>query len=97
MSNLKIYTAWGKNGAPNTIVEGEERPKFINGTLMPDCDEVIFAIQAATWEEAMSIYNLRLGHDPYRPIGEPANCPKCDAIYYPEGSGECWRCGKAEE
>ncbi len=92
MSKLKTYTAWGKNGSPNTFIAGGERPKFTNGTLMPDCDEMIFSIQAATWEEAMAIYNLRLGFDPYRPNGSSGNCPKCNAICYPEGSGECWKC-----
>ena len=96
MSKLKIFTAWGTKGTPNTLVDGEGRPKFANGTLMPNCDELIFTIQAATWEEAMAIYNIRLGHDPYRPIGKPEKCPKCGAVFYPKGSGECWRCGKVE-
>ncbi len=74
MSILNTYTAWGMNGLPQTFVEGEERPKFSNGTLMPDCGELIFSIQAATWEEAMAIYNLRLGHDPYRPNCSGQEC-----------------------
>jgi hypothetical protein len=54
----------------------------------------LFEVSAATGEEAMSIYNLRMGWEPYKPMGEPKNCPKCGGWFYPEGSGECWHCGK---
>ena len=53
----------------------------------------LFEIEAATSEEASSIYNLRMGFGPYKPMGEPKPCPKCAAWFYPSGSGECWRCG----
>jgi len=56
--------------------------------------EILFEIHAATAEEAAAICNLRLGFGPYEPIGEPARCPHCDSWYYPQGSAECWRCGK---
>lgn len=48
---------------------------------------------AATTEEASSIHNLRMGFGPYQPMGAPEPCPKCGAWFYPEGGGECWRCG----
>jgi hypothetical protein len=54
----------------------------------------LFDLEAETGEEASSIYNLRMGFGPYIPMGEPEPCPKCGAWFYPQGSGECWRCGK---
>jgi hypothetical protein len=54
----------------------------------------LFEVHASTWEEAMSIYHLRMGWEPYVPGGEPEPCPRCEAFFYPDGSGECWRCGK---
>ncbi len=55
----------------------------------------LFSIEADTYEEAMAVYYVRMGFEPYRPEGEPAECPnKCGAHYYPEGSAECPICGK---
>jgi hypothetical protein len=51
----------------------------------------LYDFEAATWEEAMSIHNLRQGFGPYMPAGEPEDCPVCGVPYYPDGSGVCWR------
>lgn len=53
----------------------------------------LYEFAAATAEEASSIHNLRMGFGPYKPMGEPAPCPRCAAWFYPQGSGQCWRCG----
>lgn len=53
----------------------------------------LFECEAHTGEEALSIYHLRMGWGPYTPAGNPAPCPRCGAWFYPEGSGDCWRCG----
>jgi hypothetical protein len=53
----------------------------------------LFDVEAHTAEEAHSIYNLRMGWGPYKPMGEPEHCPKCSEWFYPKGSGDCWRCG----
>ena len=55
---------------------------------------LLWEIDAYTYEEMMSIHNLRCGFGPYNPTGELVNCPKCAAYFYPQGSGDCWRCGK---
>ena len=54
----------------------------------------LFEVEAHTGEEALALYHLRMGWEPYTPAGDPAPCPKCGAWFYPEGSGECWCCGK---
>jgi hypothetical protein len=51
-------------------------------------------LEANTFEEALAVYHVRMGWEPFKPVGEPRSCPKCGAFFYPEGSGECWRCGK---
>jgi len=81
---------------PHTIIEGEGPPKFSNGKPYPDCDKLFWRIESSTFEEAMSIYNLRQGWEPYRPQGEVKPCPNCAAMYYPEGSGQCWQCHHQE-
>ena len=55
---------------------------------------LLWEIDAHTYEEMMAIHNLRCGFGPYNPMGEPENCPQCSAYFYPQGSGDCWRCGK---
>jgi hypothetical protein len=55
---------------------------------------LLWEIDANTYEEMMAIHSLRCGFGPYNPMGEPENCPKCAAYFYPLGSGDCWRCGK---
>jgi hypothetical protein len=54
----------------------------------------LFEIEAHTPEEAMAIYHLRMGWEPYDPGSEAESCPQCAALFYPHASGECWRCGK---
>ena len=92
---MAIYTAWsGKDGSEVTMVPGEDRPRFADGSLQPNCEVLLWRFEAATQEEASAIHHLRLGREPYKPMGKAAPCPKCGATFYPEGSGECWRCGK---
>ena len=77
-----------------TFTEGVDRPRSLDGHEMPGNEILMFQVEAANWEEACSIRNLRLGFEPYTPNGSPQPCPKCSSYYYPEGSGVCWRCGK---
>lgn len=90
----RIFTAWAREGEmfPHSLVCGEEPRHFMKGTVDPDCQILIWRIEACSWEEAMAIYNLRQGWAPYNP-GTPAEpCPKCGALFYPLGSGQCWQC-----
>ena len=91
---MRVYTAWAKAGGPGvlTFSPGEDPPRSGNGEVMPDCDVVLWRVEAATWEEAMAIRNLRCGFEPYKPAGEASPCPDCGALHYAEGSGQCWNC-----
>ncbi len=62
------------------------------GSLSDDAT-LLYTVPAETGEEAMAVHHLRQGFEPYQPQGKAAPCPKCKAIYYPEGYGDCWRCG----
>lgn len=90
----KIYTTWGleKDEQPHTLVEGEGPLRFSNGEADPRCEKLFWIIEACSPEEAMSIYYLRQGWAPYKPEGEAEPCPKCGAMFYPKGSGQCWQC-----
>jgi hypothetical protein len=94
---MKTYSVWTSPKQERvqtiTFVEGKERPRSLNGAFMPDTEVLLFTIDAATWEEAQAIKHLRMGWEPYKPQGGPKPCPRCEAVYYPEGKGECWQCG----
>ena len=92
----RIYEAWQDDGddggaavalgSPESIAEQREK-----GLLGPGA-KMLYQIEAGSWEEAQAVHALRMGWQPYRPNGEPAPCPRCGATFYPQGSGQCWRC-----
>lgn len=93
---MKIYEAWSQDEGKDitfTLVENilDLRQR---GLLSVDA-KFLFRIEAATFEEALAVYHLRIGRLPFQPPGKPAKCPKgCGAYFYPEGSGDCPNCGK---
>lgn len=89
---MRVFTAWGKDGVAHTLVPGDDVPRFANGHPQPDCEDLIYKIEASNWEEASAIYHLRQGWEPFQPILPAQPCPQCGALYYPMGSGQCWRC-----
>lgn len=68
----------------------ETDPKKFQGAGDPD-PTLLYTIDAPTWEEACVVHHLRQGFEPYK-AGKPGECPVCQAVIYPEGSGACWRC-----
>ena len=86
------YEVWSKEG--EMCFSTAESFKGKNSQMIEGM-ELIHTFFAETGEEASSIYNLRVGFGPYKPMGEPELCPKCNvSYYYPKGSGECPYCGK---
>ena len=65
-----IFTAWGKDERANTLIGGE-------GPLPPqlqeeDNSELIWTIEAASYEEAMQKYYTLQGWGTYKPVpGDP--------------------------
>ena len=90
----KTYSVWALKGENigHTLVGGEGPLRFANGEIYEECEERLYVFEASSYEEAMSIYYIRQGWAPYKPQGEAAPCPKCNAMHYPKGSGECWKC-----
>jgi hypothetical protein len=89
---MNIYEAWEtEDGA---LLANSAHMRDIRTNPAVRLTKKLFEISAATQEEASAIYSLRMGFGPYHPMGEPSPCPQCAAWFYPEGSGECWRCGK---
>lgn len=70
-SKMKTYTAWGKDGYANTLIEGEGPVTVGNrpGTpLDEECPELIWMIEAESWEEACAKYRELQGWEPYKPM-----------------------------
>ena len=90
----KAYEGWAAKGSV-TFTLAENIPDLRQrGLLEPDA-KFLHRIDADTFEEALAVHHLRIGREPYRPMGKPAQCPNgCGAYFYPEGSGECPNCGK---
>ena len=91
----KIFECWKTPDLTSitfTTVENAKRQK--EKGLIANNAFLEYAIEADTYEEACAIHNLRQGWGVYKPMGEPQNCPKCNSWFYPEGSGECWQCGR---
>ena len=89
----RIFTAWRSlDGTQISLVPGEGPPKFASGELEPDCKVLLWRIEAGSYEEAAAVRNLRLGWNPYVPMGDALPCPSCGSAYFPEGSGQCWNC-----
>ncbi len=57
--------------------------------------ELLHTIYADTKEEAMAVHHIKMGWEPYVPMGKPQLCPNdCGSYFYPEGSGVCPKCGE---
>lgn len=65
-----IFTAWGRQGdaRPHTLVGGNERPRYVNGEPMEDCERLFWTIEAADWNEANQKYHALQGWAPYTPM-----------------------------
>lgn len=90
------YQAFEQSDGPLLVTEDNARTLRELDILLPT-DILLYEFDAATPEEASAIHNLRQGFEPYKPMWEAARCPDCNAWYYPEGSGICWRCGEQKE
>lgn len=95
--NVKQWEVWQEitdNGVTISFGRSEHILRFKSTGDISDKAECIHKFEAVTYEEAASIYNLRMGYGPYKPHGEPVLCPNhCGSYYYPESSGECPYCG----
>lgn len=90
----RVFQVWldpPDNGLTLTVFQNVQTHRD-NGQLSDEA-RLLYEIVAETYEEAMAIHYLRQGWAPYVPTGEAMPCPQCSTPFYPEGSGDCWRCG----
>ena len=91
----KIFEAWQDEAkqciifAPPEVVEVERASRDISDKAV-----FLYRVEADTPEEAMAVHHIKMGWEPYVPMGEAKECPRgCGAMFYPESSGECPNCG----
>ena len=91
-NQYKIYQVWKCEDESLTLAteKGIAEQMNIEGSKPI---EKIHEFLAATPEEAASIYYLRMGHAPYKPMGKPELCPNCENSYV-YASSNCPYCGK---
>ena len=91
-----IWQSWATaDGTDVTFTTADRVDDLKASGAIPIDAELQYEFEAATAEEASAIHSLRQGFGPYTPAGDCEPCPKCAAWYYPEGSGECWRCAQS--
>jgi hypothetical protein len=88
------YEAWADDEAITfSTREGIQWQK--EHSLSGKNSRLLHIVEADTPEEAMAVHHIKMGWEPYVPMGEPKLCPRgCGSYFYPEGSGECPKCGK---
>jgi hypothetical protein len=90
---MTLYEAWQDPADNSVLLATPDEVAIHRGkNLLGPAAELLYRFDAATPEEAQAIHALRMGWEPYRPLGRPVPCPKCGATYYPDGSAQCWRC-----
>ena len=68
---MAIFTAWvGDNLSTFTLVPGDGPPRHSDGSLVPDCEELLWRIEADTWEDAMTRYHELQAWEPYRSMDD---------------------------
>ena len=88
---LKVYECW-KDDEGIALFQADTSPDQIS-VILTHGAQLYYRIYAATWEEAMAIHHLRLGYEPYKPMGKPKRCQKCQiGLIYLDGDSECWYC-----
>ena len=89
------YEAWkSPDGKEISLASPQGILRLRESGLLPGDSTMLYAINAESPEEASAIHHLRMGWEPFKPLGDAAPCPSCGAMYYPKGSGWCWKCGE---
>lgn len=93
----KVFEAWIETGAEAmeiTLGTPEQIRLYRAQGLLADTAQLLHRIEADTPEEAKAVHHIKMGWEPYKPMGKAADCPRgCGAKYCSEGSGECPNCG----
>ena len=91
----KKYEAW-LDEIDGSITFGtvENIQEYRSKGLLNNNAKFLYYVEADTPEEASAVHYIKMGWEPYVPVGNVQDCPnKCGAKYYPQGSGICPNCG----
>lgn len=94
----ETYQAWCEEEdgriVATTLATLEGIQEQLAKVLLSRSARLMYQIEADTLEEAHAVHHLKMGWEPYRPMGKAQKCPNgCGSMYYPEGSGDCPICG----
>lgn len=94
---MKDYEVWvDSESVTLSTVDGIQWQKE-KGLIGKDA-KLLHKFSASSHEEANAIHHLRMGWEPYKPVGDPTLCPNnCGSYYYSNGSGVCPNCGEINE
>ena len=94
----RAYEVWQDSSDDSlTFASVENVQELRRKNLLSPTATLLFKIEADTPEEANAIYHVRMGWEPYQPMGLAVSCPKgCGAVFYPKGSGMCRNCGEVD-
>ncbi len=96
ISMKKTYEVWAdqQDCSITLTLKSNIQELRSNGTLSENA-KLLYSIEVDTMEEAMAVHHIKMGWEPYLPLGDAKECPKgCGSMFYPMGSGECPNCGK---
>jgi hypothetical protein len=65
-----IYTAWSWGGGDSTLIEGKGPPPRYTTADPHYCPDLIWTIEATSWEDAMRRYHELQGWEPYKPLDD---------------------------
>jgi len=89
----ETYEAW-KDDEGVTLAPSVSFSKNEFLALLGKNPQFMHSILADSPEEASAVHHIKMGWEPYVPIGSCALCPnQCGSYFYPEGSGVCPKCG----
>jgi hypothetical protein len=94
MHARQTFEAWQDPEGDTTFATSASISELRTKRLLSDSAVLLYSVEASSWEEAMAVHHLRMGYEPYKPLGKPAPCSNCGALVYVEGSGQCWRCSQ---
>ena len=90
----RVFEAWEDPADSSlAVAPSDEIQRQVESGILSGGARKLFEFKASSHEEAMAIFNIRVGFGPYTPKGDSAPCPSCGASYWPKGSAECWQCG----
>lgn len=89
-----VWQAWDDNSGGVVFAPSQRCIELMEQGLLSQSAILKYEIEASTGEQAMTLHYQAMGFEPYKPLGQSVPCPnRCGGTYYPEGFGDCPKCG----